>query len=221
MKRKVDWDKEEESDYEDTSTSEEESDDEEPRIKDVLEGLSQAVSRQQASDLLHSMAASKDILFWTPRGQLLRNQRIIPVTNISELVEYLLLPYNDDVAKPRALKTFIDRLAELGINKRLIKNKKILAELMEKERAYRDKDGEGSGDEEMVSDSNDVEGGRETENSDLEHEKNSEVECSEESASPEILRQGRGSCYHCNRENIYQTAVVKCPRCHWHDGYKI
>ena len=132
MKRKVDQDREEESDYEDTNTSDEESDDEEPRIKDVLEGLSQAVSRQQASDLLHSMAASKDILFWTPRGQLLRNQRIIPVTNISELVEYVLLPYNDDVARSRALKTFIDGLAELGINKRLIKNKKILAELMEK-----------------------------------------------------------------------------------------
>ena len=69
------------------------------------------------------MAASKDILFWTPRGQLLRNQRIIPVTNISELVEYVLLPQNNDVVKPRALKTFIDGLTELGINKRLIQNK--------------------------------------------------------------------------------------------------
>ena len=85
-------------------------DNEEPRIKDVLDSLSQLVSRQMASDLLHSMAASKDILFWTPRGQLLRNQRIIPVTNISELVEYVLLPQNDDVVKPRALKTFIDGL---------------------------------------------------------------------------------------------------------------
>ena len=96
------------------------------------------------------MAASKDILFWTPRGQLLRNQRIIPVTNISELVEYVLLPQNNDVVKPRALKTFIDGLAELGINKRLIQNKRILAELLEKEQAYRDKDIE-AGDEEMLS----------------------------------------------------------------------
>ena len=40
MKRNVDWDEEEES-YEDTNASEdEESDNEEPRIKDVLEGLS-------------------------------------------------------------------------------------------------------------------------------------------------------------------------------------
>ena len=113
MKRNVDWDEEEESYHEDTNASEdEESDNEGLRIKDVLEGLSQLVSRQKASYLWHSMAASKDILFWTPRGQLLRNQRIIPVTNISELVEYVLFPQNDDVVKPRALKTFIDGLAE-------------------------------------------------------------------------------------------------------------
>ena len=138
MKRKVDWDEEDESDHEDTNASE--SDNEEPQIKDVLEGLSQLVSRQKASDLLHSMAASKDILFWAPRGHLLRNQRIIPVTNISELVEYVLLPHNDDIVKPRALKTFIDGLAELGINKRLIQ--RILAELLEKEHAHHDKDSE-------------------------------------------------------------------------------
>ena len=162
IKRKVDWDEEEESDYENTNASEnEESDNEEPRIKDVLEGLSQLVSRQKASDLLHSMAASKDIVFWTPRGQLLRNQRIIPVTNISELVENVLLPHNHDIVKPRALKTFIDGLAELGINKRLIQNKRILAELLEKEQVYHDKDSE-AGDKEMVSESSDNEDDTET-----------------------------------------------------------
>ena len=113
MKRKVDWDDEEneqssmelsEETSETEASDEEDSSEEEPRIKDVLENLSQTVSRKRASTLLHSMAASKDILFWTPRGQLLRNKRIIPVTNIAELVEYILLPHNDDVTKPRALK---------------------------------------------------------------------------------------------------------------------
>ena len=123
MKRKIDWDKEKESEMEDYSTSDEESDDEEPRIKDVLNNLSNAVSRKHASELLHSMATSKNILFWTPSGLLLQNQRAIPVTNISELVEYVLLPHNV-VVKPRAVNTFLDGLAELGVNKRLIKNKK-------------------------------------------------------------------------------------------------
>ena len=218
MKRKVDWDEEEES-YEDTNASEDEqSDNEEPRIKYVLEGLSQLVSRQKASDLLHSMAASKDILFWTPHGQLLRNQRIIPVTNISELVEYVLLPQNDDVVKPRALKTFIDGMAELGINKRLIQNKIILEELLEKEQAYRDKDSD-AGDEEILSESSDNEDGTETaseysehqesERPDLEPEGNSDVSYTEKTASSEILLKGKGPCYYCNGENVYERAEVK------------
>ena len=75
--------------------------------------------------------------FWTPRGQLLRNKHIIPVTNIAELVEYVLPPHNNDVTKPRALNTFLDGLAELGVDKGLIKNKKLLSDLIEKEKGYR------------------------------------------------------------------------------------
>ena len=144
MKRKVDWDEEEQSEREDHS--DEDSDEEEPRIKDVLDNLSQAVSRKRASEMLHSMATSKDILFWTPHGQLLRHQRIIPVTNISELVEYVLLPHNDDVAKPRALNTFPQGLAELGVDKRLIKNK-LLSDLLEKEKEYRNNEGSENNEE--------------------------------------------------------------------------
>ena len=63
MKRKIDWDEEEESGQENSTSSDEENDSEEPRINDVLNNLSQAVSRKYASELLHSMATSKDILF--------------------------------------------------------------------------------------------------------------------------------------------------------------
>ena len=140
-------------------SDDEQSNDEEPRIKDVLENLSKTVSRERASDLLHSMAASKDILFWTPRGQILRKNRVIPVTNIAELVEYILLPHNDEVIKPRALNTFLDGLAELGVDKRLIKNKKILSDVLEKEKLYRENEGEGDDDSDLsdISDSSDGE----------------------------------------------------------------
>ena len=68
MKRKIDLVEEEEheSEHEESESSGDESGDEEPRIKDVLNHLSRAVQEKHASDLLHSMAASKDILFWTP-----------------------------------------------------------------------------------------------------------------------------------------------------------
>ena len=113
MKRKIDLVEEEhESEHEENEISGYESEDEEPRIieepriKDVLSHLSRALSEKRASDLLHSMAASKDILFWTPGGQLLRNKRTIPVKNIAELDEYVLLPHNNEITKPCALNTF-------------------------------------------------------------------------------------------------------------------
>ena len=122
MKRKIDLVEEEhESEHElEDESSGDENEDEEPRIKDVLSHLFRAVPEKRASDLLHSMAPSKDILFWTPSGQLQRNKGTIPVINIAELVEYMLLPHNNDVTKTRALNTFLDGLAELGIGKGLI-----------------------------------------------------------------------------------------------------
>ena len=66
MKRKIDLvDEEHESKDEENEISSDESEDEDPRIKDVLSHLSQAVSVKRASELLHSMAASKDLLYWT------------------------------------------------------------------------------------------------------------------------------------------------------------
>ena len=77
------------------------------------------------------------------------------MTNISELVEYVLLPHNDDVvAKPRLLNTFLDGLVELGVDKRLIKNKKLLSDLLEKEKEYGDnEDSRYNANEEQSTDS--------------------------------------------------------------------
>ena len=44
-------------------------------------------------------------------------------------------PHDNEVTKPSALNTFPDGLAELGIDKGLIKNKKLPSDLIEKEKA--------------------------------------------------------------------------------------
>ena len=64
-----------------------ESSNKEPTMKTLLSGLSQAVSKEHAFDFLYSLAASRDGLFWPLCGQLFRNKPIIPVANITELVE--------------------------------------------------------------------------------------------------------------------------------------
>ena len=85
--------------------------------------------KEHAFDFLYGRAASRDILFWPPREQLLRNKPIIPVTNITELVECVqrqFLDRNGYVTKPRALNVFIDELAEFVVDKGLINNKELI-----------------------------------------------------------------------------------------------
>ena len=185
--------------------------------------------RKRASELLHSMATPKDIiLFWTPRRQLLRHQRIIPVTNISELVEYVLLPHNDDVAKPCAPNTFLEELAELGVDKRLIKNKKLLrllSDLLEKEKEYRNNEGSENNEEQSTDGEDDVETAsensqsQETRKNDL--EAGSDNENSDSESTTIIQENNPNPCQHCEGSNVYHTAVMKCPKCFWHDNREI
>ena len=75
MKRKRGWfenvNEEEHSDFDeepdersDIEEEEDGDDDEEPIIKLVLQDFPESVSQKHASDLLHSMATSKNILFF-------------------------------------------------------------------------------------------------------------------------------------------------------------
>ena len=225
MKRKIDVVEEEhESEHEERESSGDESEDEEPRTKDVVSHFSREVSEKRASDLLHSMAASKYILFWTPCGQLLRNKRTIPVTNIAELVEYVLLPHNNEVTKPRALNTFLDGLAELGIDKGLIKNKK-LCDLIEKEKGYRNventsdnesnneessSDIENQEEEEEVASENGIQAeGTQESNNDTEND-SQETESSSPGTSTTI--HSKSPCEHCENSNVYSILIMKCPK---------
>ena len=195
--------------------------------------LSRAVSEKRASDLLHSMAASKNILFWTPSGQLLRNKRTIPVTNIAELVEYVLLPHNNEVTKPRALNTFLNGLAELGIDKGLIKNKKLLSDLIEKEKGYRNVENTSDNESNNEESSSDIENQEEEEEvaseNGVETEGTQESDDTEndseetESSSPETSTtfHSKSPCEHCENSYVYSTLIIKCPKCFWHDNYKI
>ena len=106
---------------------------------------------------------------------------------------------NGDVVKPRALKTFIDGLEELGINKRLMQNKRILAELLEKEQSYRDKDSD-AGDEEILSESSDNEDGTETASEYSEHQ---------ESESPDLKPEGNSDVPYTEKKPQVQRFCLK------------
>ena len=169
----------------------------------------------------------------------LRNKRIIPVTNIADLVEYVLLTHNNDVTKPRALNMFLDELAELRFDKGLIKSKKLLSDLIEKEKDYRNaedtSDSESNNEESSSDIENQEEQVEEEEEEEVASENGSEAEGTQESEndsendSQETERSSHeksttfhseNPCEHCENSNVYGTLIMKCPKCFWHDYYK-
>ena len=112
----------------------------------------------------------------------------------------MVIPHDNEVTKPSALNTFLDGLAELGIDKGLIKNKKLPSDLLEKGKGWNaentyenesnneesssdiEEEGEEEGEEEVASE-NDSEA-EDTHESDNDTEKDSQKR---ESSNPESV----------------------------------
>ena len=183
-------------------------DDEE--IEDLAEQLSNSIPRDKALDFIHSLATSKDILNWNSHGEMMYHQRRIPVTSMADLIEYAMLPYNLEVKTPRGLKTFTVGLSEVGIDKRLIRNKKLLADLVARQPEEEDTDdSEFSGDEDED----------ETDKSQTESESEPTESDSGGSESSESDDEPR-ECHVCRDfKPFYKIPVVQCPQCLWREGY--
>ena len=199
---------------EDSSSEEEEqfSKSDENEINRMVRQLSKSIPRQKAYDLLHSMVASKDILYWNSHGEMTHHQRRIPLTNMKELIEYALLPYNPDVRTPRGLKTFTSGLAELDLDKSLIRNKMLLADLVARQ-PEDDYDTDVS-DEETES-NNDI-----TEESQEEHDSEEQEDSETESEEDEEEDEEGRECHACQEpKSFFKISVAQCPNCYWHEAY--
>ena len=145
----------------------------------------------------------------------------------------MLLPHNNEVTKPRALNTFLDGVAELRIDKGLIENKKLLSDLIEKEKGYRNVENTSenkSNNEESSTDIENQEGEEVASENGVEAEDTQESENDTENDSQETESSSPATsttfhsetpCEHYENSNVYGTLVMKCPKCFWHDYYKI
>ena len=101
------------------------------RLQDILLYLNNKSKRDTAEKILHSILTSGDI--WNPQKEMVYHGRNIPNTNIIDLLDYTLLPYEAHLPEPGGLELFIKGLAEIGINKMLIENEYLLTKLAKEE----------------------------------------------------------------------------------------
>ena len=177
-------------------------------IEDQAEQLSKSIPRDKALDFLHTLASSKSILYWNSYGEMMYHERRIPVTSMAGLIEYAMLPYNLDVKTPRGLKTFTEGLSEIGIDKRLIRNKKLLVDLVARQPEEDDTD-----DSEVSANEH------ETNDEEEEQETGDEASSDQVSESSEFDDQPI-ECHVCRDfKPFYSIPVVQCPQCLWREGY--
>jgi hypothetical protein len=186
------------------------------RIEDILLYLNNNVKKTTAEKILHSILISSDILTWNPQGEIVYHGRDIPGTNIENLLQYALLPYNSHIPEPRGLDLFTKGLVEAGVNKDLIKNEYLLSKMAkeEYEMPQSDSDVESeSGEEDRKSDKSDNESEYDDDDGDDNEEDDNDDDNEDDDESEKL------ACNHCGEETGHIVYLMKCQRCSWKDLY--
>ena len=186
----------------------------------------------EAENLLHMMANSKDILSWDINGQLKFHQRTIRNSQLSDLLEYILLPEETDIQPPIGLSTFTKGLAELGVDKSMIKNHTVLGNVIALEHQHKEQDisdNDDDDDDDDDDESNSSESGEEGDmmqhdesNTNVDEEFDGETD--EEFGDTGSINMNDGSqtnCPDCNNRDVQETDLRKCPYCQWTDEHSL
>lgn len=196
----------------------------------VLKQLSPNIPEDKASEFLHTLASSKAILYWNRYGEMTYHERRIPLTEMVELIDYAMLPYNPDVRNPRGLQTFIKGLLELGINKSLIKNKKMLVEMIARQSKVEtnsddsdfssaEQDGEIHSDDNDNDDTDDDDDDSHDGDVSLDDDDDADSNGQEdENASESDEDEEEGNCHACQEIKTFRRIpLIVCPFCQWED----
>ena len=103
------------------------------RVEDILGHLNDNVDKNNAEELLHCILTSTDILTSNLQGEIVYKGQNIRGTNIVDLLQYTVLPYNTEIPEPAGLNIFLKGLAKLEIDKSLIVNGRVLTMLAHKQ----------------------------------------------------------------------------------------
>ena len=87
---------------------------------EILGHLNDNVDKNNVEELLHCILTSTDILTWNLQGEIVYKGQDIRGTNIVDLLQYTVLPYNSEIPEPAGLNIFFKGLAKLEIDKSVI-----------------------------------------------------------------------------------------------------
>ena len=165
------------------------------RLQDILLYLNNKSKRDTAEKILHSILTSGDILTRNPQKEMVYHGRNIPNTNIIDLLDYALLPYEAHIPESRGLELFIKGLAEIGINKTLIENEYLLTKLATEEHKMPESQSDDESDSSVV-ESDDSDDEKESVNESIQSDSDEEMESNSEKLH-DLSPLRKRSCSYC------------------------
>ena len=106
--------------------------------------------QDDAKEILNAMLTSKNTIGWNRKLQLIVDDRVVPGTNVTDLVAHVLYPHDERIKDPRGFNVFVQGLKDIGLESEWVDNE-IAKSVLE---SVEDDTGETSEDED--SDDDDV-----------------------------------------------------------------
>ena len=124
--------------------------------------------QDDAKEILNAMLTSENTIGWNSKLQLIVDDRVVPGTNVTDLVAHVLYPHDERIKDPRGFNVFVQGLKDIGLESEWVDNS-IAKSVLE---SVEDDTGETSEDE----DSDDDDDASEDESGDESDDKQDESE---------------------------------------------
>ena len=131
--------------------------------------------RDAAKEILNAMLTSKNLIGWDTRLRLIVDDRVIPKTNVADLVAHVLYSHDERIPDPRGFTLFVQGLKDIGLEAEWVENKvaKSILESTEDDTGETSENDSDSEDDHSEPDESDDDGSEDGESEDGESEMDS------------------------------------------------
>ena len=78
--------------------------------------------RDAAKEILNAMLTSKNLIGWETRLRLIVDDRVVPKTNVADLVAHVLYSHDERIPDPRGFTLFVQGLKDIGLESEWVEN---------------------------------------------------------------------------------------------------
>jgi hypothetical protein len=116
--------------------------------------------QDDAKEILNAMLTSKNTIGWDTSLRLIVDDRVIPKTNVADLVAHVLYPHDERIPDPHGFTLFVQGLKDIGLEPEWVENKvvKSILESTEDDTGETSEDDSDSGDDDSEPDESDDDG---------------------------------------------------------------